>query len=218
MISLVLVGAIMTLLLTFFKNSMKMDRKMDELRKDLYSRQHFQVRLSQLFSSIAPRSSLPSFSGSSFHTSGEDSPALVAIFDNGIDPDPSFSGAIIGKIYLEKDGNLFLLLEPLNKDRAPVYRKELLFKNVENLEFQFLAKRSPGKPDPGSYPFSPHFEWRNTWPKNRWDIPSLIRVMVKQNGSDLGFAFSLPFAELITYEKLPPHPKRRLTDSGGKLS
>ncbi len=197
LIAMVLVGAVLTLLIQFFSNSLRMDLRMDTLRKELYTRQHFQVRLSHVYTSITPRSNLPPpSSGSSFYTLEGDSPSLVTIFDNGIDPDPSFSGAVQGKIHLDQEGNLILYLQPLGQSPPCPFRKEILLTHVEQLEFQFLAKSFSE-----TVPAHTSFGWRSTWPKTRWDIPSLIRMRTRQNGKDLAFAFSLPFANPITYER-----------------
>ncbi len=191
-IALILVGTILTLLIQFFSNSLRMDQKMDALRKELYSRQHFQIRMSHVFTSITPRSNLPPSSGSSFYTLEDKTPSLIAIFDNGIDPDPSFSGAVQGKIQIDSDGNLALFLQPLGLEPPHLLRKEILLYNVQDLEFQFLAKQSSDNSS---------FAWKKAWPKTRWDIPSLIRMTANQKGKELAFAFSLPFADPITYER-----------------
>lgn len=201
LVALVLIGAILSLLLKFFSNTLQMDRKIDALRQESYSREHLQIRLLHIFTSIIPRSSLPAATHASLYSLDEESSGIAAIFDNGIDPDPRFSGAVQGKIYLDEKKNLFLSLHPLDGPKPTPCRKELLLQNIEKLEFQFLSKRSTEMSQAGFTHALASFEWRKTWPKDRFDIPSLIRVIAKMEENELAFAFSLPFADPITYER-----------------
>lgn len=145
MIALGLTAILLSLLFRFFAGSVKLDQKISEARSALYQRQHFQTRISSLLNSIAPRSSIAPSPGSSFYTLNEKIPSLVAIFDNGIDPDPLFSGPILGKIYIDAGSNLTLALWPLEKTGKNLYRKEILLSGVENMRFQFLAKKIRSK-------------------------------------------------------------------------
>jgi type II secretory pathway pseudopilin PulG len=203
LIALSLTAILLAVLFRFFAGSVQMDRKVEEARASLYERQHFQTRASNIFSSIVPRSALPPSSGSSFHTLDEKTPGIVAIFDNGIDPDPAFSGPILGKVFLDADDNLALALWPLEKTDKNHYRKEILLSHVQKMRFQFLAKKTFQQPDSKAIPINGSLEWRTNWPKNRWDIPSIIRLIVEQNEREIAFAFSLPFIEpIVTYHEM----------------
>lgn len=192
LVALVLVGTILSLLFKFFSNTMKMDRKIDAIRQEAFTREHLQIRLLHLFSSIIPKSTLPDAASSSLYSLDKEAPGLAAIFDNGIDPDPRFSGAVLGELYLDQRDQLFLALRPLSAAANDPCRRELLLQHIQKLEFQFLSKPSEKHPK---------IEWLKSWPKNRWDVPSIIRVIVKREEEELGFSFSLPFADPITYER-----------------
>ncbi len=191
LVALVLIGTILSLLFKFFSNTMKMDHKIDAIRHETFAREHLQIRLLHLFSSIIPKSTLPDISNASLYSLDSEFPGLAAIFDNGIDPDPRFSGAVLGEIYLDQ-GQLFLSLHPFSDAGKDTCRREFLLQHVEKLEFQFLSRPSEKQPK---------MEWIKSWPKTRWDIPSIIRVVIKRNKDELGFAFSLPFADPITFER-----------------
>lgn len=191
LIALALIGTILSILLKFFSSTLVLDRKIDLLRKETIAREHLQIRLLHLFTSIIPRSTLPDASGSSLYSLEEEHLGLAAVFDNGIDPDPLYSGTVRGELSLDQTNTLFISIFPLSESAKKGCRKEFLLQNVEKLEFQFLSKRS----DSGS------FEWIKTWPKNRWDTPSMVRVILKKGKEELAFAFSLPFADPITYER-----------------
>ena len=202
MIALGLTAILLTLLFRFFAGSVKLDQKINEAREALYQRQHFQTRVSSLLNSITPRSSMAPSSGSSFYTLNEKTSSLVAIFDNGIDPDPLFSGPILGKVYIDAEANLTLAIWPLEKTGKNLYRKEILLSGVENMRFQFLAKKNLQQPDAKAIAINSSFEWRSDWPKNRWDIPSIVRVIFLHEKQEVSFAFMLPLIEpIVTYQE-----------------
>ena len=201
-IALGLVAILLSVLFRFFAGSVQMDHKIEEARAKLYEREHFQTRLNTLFTSITPRSNGASQSSSSFYTLDEKTPGLMAVFDNGIDPDPAFSGPIIGQLFLDEQHNLTLATWPLEKEKNNIYRKEILLPHVENIRFQFLAKKNVQHIDPQAIPITAGLEWRTNWPKHRWDIPSIIRVIIQQNKQEIPFAFSLPLIEpIVTYQE-----------------
>ncbi len=196
LIALLLIGTMLSLLLRFFSNTLQMDRKIDAVRKEAFAREHLQIRLLHFFSSILPRSTLPDTSAPSLYTLEGEFPGLAAIFDNGIDPDPRFSGTVQGEIALDGEKNLFLSVRPLSESPKKACRKELLLQNVQTLKFQFLSKKNED-----SSKGNASFDWLASWPKNRWDTPSIIRLIAKTENEDLSFAFSLPFSQPITYER-----------------
>jgi len=200
MIALGLTAILLALLFRFFAGSVKLDQNISAARAALYQRQHFQTRLSSLVNSIAPRSSISPSPGSPLYTLNEKTTSLVAIFDNGIDPDPLFSGPILGKVYVDDQANLILALWPLEKPGKNLYRKEILLCGVENMRFQFLAKKNLQQTDPKAISINSSLEWRSDWPKNRWDIPSIIRVILTHENHEISFAFMLPLIEpIVTY-------------------
>jgi type II secretory pathway pseudopilin PulG len=202
MIALGLTAILLTILFRFFAGSVRMDQKISDARASLYQRQHFQTRISSLCNAIAPRSSLSVSSGSSFYTINEKKPGFVAIFDNGIDPDPRFSGPVLGKVYIDPQSNLMLVLWPLEKTETKLYRTEVLLSGVQSIHFQFLAQKSLQNNDPKATSINSTLEWRTDWPKNRWDIPSIIRITLLHENQEISFAFMLPFIEpIVTYHE-----------------
>lgn len=191
LISLSIMTVLITLLLRFFSNSVKIDHQIEEARSQLNTHEYLYTTLSTLFTSLISKSHLPPQMNSSFYTLDGKSQSLVAVFDHGIDPDPAFSGPIMSKLFLEHD-NLILALWPLDSERGP-YRKEILLSHVQSIEFQFLAKKDPQHPS--AKPIGRTAEWRANWSKQQEGFPSLIRLTIKQGHHDLCFAFPLPVPE-----------------------
>jgi len=196
LVALALIGLVLSLLLKFFSNTLRMDRKIDLLRHEIYAREHVVLRLTHVFTSILPRSALPDTTRAPLYTTKQQIPALHIVFDNGIDPDPRFSGAVLGEIQLNEEGQLLLSLQPLSGPEPAPRRSELLLQQVKKLEFQFPIQHRPP-----TAPGTPLFEWQNSWSKEKTTLPSLIRILAKQGDQELAFAFQLPFAEPICYEK-----------------
>lgn len=202
MVALGLTAILLSVLFRFFAGSVRIDQQIDQARSVLFQRQHLQTRLSMIFTSVVPRSSLSNSTGSSFYTLEENSPGIVIVFDNGIDPEPLFSGPVLGKIFIDADQRLSLIIWPLEKSQEKYYRKETLLPHVQKIRFQFLAKKNFQNPDPKAISINDSIEWRTNWPQNRWDIPSMIRFVIREKDQETGFAFHLPLIEpIVTYHE-----------------
>lgn len=172
----------------------KSEMRVTDARKILFARQQLQSRLQDLFLSIAP-DHLPSMYTKIFPPQQKTS--LILYFDNGIDPDPAFSGPILGRIYIDEENNLALGLWPLEKEKKNrPWRKEILLDHVTHFEFEFLGQKQK-KEDKA---ITATLAWHKLWPKKRMETPSMIRLSIVQNDLTLLFAFFLTHAEpLITY-------------------
>ncbi len=206
LIGLSLTGILLTFLFSFFAESAKMEKKLETMRSEITARQNLQTRLQAVLTGIARESSTET----PFYTDREQGESLVAVFDNGIDPDPAFSGQIIGRIYLDEQANLSLATWPLErkeeKENHPwPWRKEILLSNIEGFEFEFLSQKKEENrtKKEKTKPVNSKLEWRYSWPKSRSDIPSMIRLSVrkKRENEPLRFAFLIPSPEPIATYK-----------------
>ena len=201
LIALSLAAVLLTALLHFFAASLQLSRKVDLARNRLYEYEHLSMRLQTLLTNISSQSDLSDLADAFFYTVQEES-SLVAIFNNGIDPDPLFSGPIRAKLFL-KNHDLILDLSPLEKMAKPMHRQETLLSEVNSLKLQFLAKKDSLYLDPQATPIGNSFEWRTNWPKKRWDLPSHIRLFLETVQGTQSFAFSLPFSEPTIIYSIP---------------
>lgn len=190
--------ALLSILLSFLFHSMtegiKAEVSVSKARQALLMRQRAQSRLQDLFLSIAP-TQIPPLYTKTF--SSEKKESLILYFDNGIDPDPSFSGPVLGRIYLDEKNNLALGLWPLEQEKKTrAWRKEILLNHVTHFQFQFLGQKEK-KEDKS---VNATLAWHRLWPKRRMEIPSMIRLSVTQNEVEISFAFFLTTSEpFITY-------------------
>jgi hypothetical protein len=189
---------LMAMLLTFLFNSIasgaKVDAKIESARSTLFSRQHLQARIQDLLLSLNYGQMPPLYTQ---QFAGEKAKSLVLSFDQGIDPDPTFSGILLGRIYIDDKKNLTLALWPNEKRGENIpWRKELLLTSVDDFHFEFLGKHV----DKESRAITTHLGWHSQWPKKRLEAPSMVRLFITQGQTQLKFAFSLSSSEpFVTY-------------------
>ncbi|MBS0624578.1 MAG: hypothetical protein JSS32_00835 [Verrucomicrobia bacterium] len=198
LIGLGLLTLLLSLLFSFFTSNAKMEVKLEKAQKTLLERQHLQNRLQSVLTSIVPRASGEEKASLYTQKIGKEGSQNLAIyFDNGIDPDPAFSGPIVGRIFLDQENRLCLALWPEDRKKNPEFREEILLQNVTAFTFRFLTRTIEDK-----------IVWESDRPKQkRQPLPSIIRLDVwqgidKKDEPNLNFAFILPSQEpAITYGK-----------------
>jgi type II secretory pathway pseudopilin PulG len=192
-ISLGLLSILLSFLFSAMASGIKVEAKIENARRILMERQHLQSRLQDLFLSIHPLY-LPPIYTKTFPREKKES--LIVCFDHGIDPDPSFSGPLLGRIYLDKDHNLVLCLWPIEKGKQKAWRKEILLERVSHFQFQFLGEKQKKEDEA----VTASLAWHKLWPKKRLETPSMIRLSVTQDKTNLSWAFFLSQAEpFVTY-------------------
>jgi type II secretory pathway pseudopilin PulG len=195
MIALGLLAILLAFLFYSMGQMIKTDTKIERLKAQIQARQHLQIRLQDLFLTITS-AHLPAL-----YTlpkeKNENTKELIIYFDHGIDPDPSFSGPIIGHLYLDEQSNLCLMKWPLeNGNRS--WRKEILISNVQTFHFHFLGQKQKEE----GLSISANLAWHTNWPKERVDIPSIIRLYLTHEQENFSFAFFLTTSDpFITYRE-----------------
>ncbi len=193
LVALSLMATLISVLFSFLVQSMKMESKMEKTRIALMERQNLQIRMQDLLTSLTSGGRSSPLYTQKFPK--EEHTSLVALFDNGIDPEPDFSGAVVGRVYIDENHDLCLTYwpsenafsEPTEKSRS--WRKEILFSNVSDLQLSFL---SPDEKEHFQHTARPKVLWDRAWSKAKTEPPSMVRVVLKQNDSRLEFAFRLP--------------------------
>ncbi len=191
-------GILLAFLFAFFVESVKVEKKLEAARTEILSRQYLQTRLESILIGIYRTAANSPFYTKQF--ADEKNLSLVAIFDNGIDPDPAFCGAIMGRIYIDEEQNLNLATWPLEKSPQRPWRKEVLLSQVTRFEVEFLGQKKEGQKEK-TKPVNATLEWSPRWPKSRTDMPTTVRLSIWQGSGDpLQFAFLLPSPDpRVTY-------------------
>jgi hypothetical protein len=201
LIALSLTAILLTFLFSFFVESAKLEKKLEKARIAINERSYLQTRLQNVLCLVDQGSISPYFYTKVFEK--EKQLSLVTIFDNGIDPDPLFSGPINGRVFMDEEKNLCLSLWPLEEEKKGMWRKEILLSSIDAFEFEFLGKKSAiehGEKEK-IRPLTASLCWRTGWSRSFNTIPSMIRLTVKQGKETLRFAFILPTQDLfVTYQ------------------
>lgn len=102
----------------------------------------------------------------------QDEPILNIRFDNGADPDPLWSGKMVGHIQRTPEGQLLFSYQPEGKRIEP--REELLLERVAGVEWAFWKGADP--------------IWVPLWRERA--LPPTVRLVVEhRQGPPLKFAF-----------------------------
>lgn len=198
LIALSLTAVLLTFLFSFFVQNAKIESKLETARTCISNRGYLQTRLQTIFTSL-DQGSLQSC----FYTKTDKTFSLMLQFDQGIDPDPQFSGILLGQLFLDEEKNLRFTTRPLDIENQTAWRSEILFPKIKDFEFEFLGPNTP--PESGSREtiklINPNLVWRSEWPKKIGSIPSMIRLTLyeKDFKEPIRYAFFLPVSEHIQY-------------------
>ena len=198
LIALGLASLLLTFLFSCLKQHLRVGMRIEAARTEILHRQNLQTRLQDLLTSLSYSPSQSTLYTRPFPPQGKES--LVLLFDHGIDPDPLFSGKLLGRIYVDEKQNLCLAMWPIEHSKNRPWRKEILLPHVSNASFQFLGDKKEANPK--IEPVTPQLGWHESWPKERGDLPFFIRLSLSQGDTSLDFAFRLPTATpVVTYWK-----------------
>ncbi len=184
-------------LFTSMARSAQFETKINSARTALLERGRLQLRLQDVFLSLEQKNG-------SIYTKKipkEPGSCLIVRFDHGIDPDPMFSGCVLGRIFLDAEKNLCLAIWPAKSDEAKrPWRKEILLSNVDRFNMEFLC-RNQAAPPPSEIirnaKSEKQYVWESSWPKEKNEIPLMIRLTAFQKETPLSFAFFPPSSEEI---------------------
>lgn len=172
-VALGLASIILSILFSYFVQTTRIDIKISSAKKEVLERQYLQTKLKQVFASI----SYPADSkkNTMFLSSKN---YLYFFFDNQIDPDPDFSGKVMGKLAVNKEKKLILSIYSKNKKR-----KETILNNVNQAKYDFLIKDSN------------KYLWKTSIPDE--DLPYIIKISLN---NDFTFAFFIDSEQtVVTY-------------------
>lgn len=168
-----LISMLLVVLMSFYFQVTKSQEEVTAIREQNFRTLYLQHRLGHAI----PRSVLNS--GTSkywFYTStDEEHQSLVFVYDNGVDGNPLFASRVLGKLYLDNQGNLSLLTWPLPKknfNQSPPMRKEVLYTNVEKIGFEFFQPPT-GEQEKG---------WRTSWNLDAPELPAIVNIVIKEVG------------------------------------
>lgn len=164
LIGLSLSAILLTFLFSFFVESARMEKRLEMAHTAIAKRAHLQTRLQTIFNSLE-----------GLRTQQEENEmTLFVTYNNGIDPEPAFSGTVMGHIFVDAEKNLVLTLSPPGDEKR--VRTEVLYSHVEKASFEFLGSAGDGKKEK-CRPITPNLAWRDEWQQG---LTSLIRLKIQE--------------------------------------
>lgn len=116
-------------------------------------------------------------------------PSLILTFDNGVRQDPSFSGDVLGRLYIDDENNLRLAIWPLQgEDPHQFFQEEVLLENVMDIRYSFYAAPKKVKDKNEIHSGENIDPEKKTPKKGEWDdkwfvtydqMPGLMSIFVK---------------------------------------
>lgn len=186
-ISLFLITIIITFLFGYFTKISKVELEIEKTKKIVYEKGNLHIRLNNIFAELYSKE----INQNPFYTEFEKNTKNICLninFNNGVDPDPNFSDILKAKIFVNEKKDL--ILEIFSNDKKnKIPRREILFKNVDNLEYKFLSNNDFQMKSYQIEQLSDSWFWYNFWPEEKKGFPSVIYMKLNK---DLDFAFFIP--------------------------
>ena len=203
--------------LTFFYRQVnvinaEMDREQNENFQKRYVENRLGATLPKALSSIDPSNDFHFFTspnlGGLFR---QGTVSLVFSFDNCVRLDKNMAYHVIGRIYLDEEGNLVLAKWPAKKrwkeNELPPMSKEILLENVEDLAFSFfippereesqITEERQKTKNGFEIPPDLRGQWQSNWEREYHQLPAIVKVMITKKDRQgekekITYAFPLP--------------------------
>lgn len=231
LIAMSLLSMLLVVIFGFFREMTLISNMTEKKQKEAFRLRYVESRLAFLFERIVNENATDRkffFYCDPAYNAFSKFPSLIITFNNEIRADPSFSGDVLARLYVDNSRNLCLTTWPLYFEGEPqeVQQHEILCENVTDLAFKFYAApqrlNSKNFIDPGK--IDPNKPERDRWYENEWrkvfkEMPSIININLevddesedassrnkgkKKTNPEWEFAFVLPSSKYSLY--YPPN-------------
>lgn len=213
LIAAMLAITVLTALGYFYRQIDQINTKTIALQKESFEHRYAEARLAAVLTrAVSERDRKKDFlfftvnyPGGLFH---KDSPtSLLFVYDNLIDLSQHYANHVLGRLYLDPQGNLCLATWPSPKrwepGLNPPMMNEILMTDVDSLTFSFFippkkewkleppTKNNNTNPKKVTVEPGPEGSWIQEWREDYNMLPGIIRVEIKKKGLPIRFAFPL---------------------------
>lgn len=201
LIAVSLLSVLLVFVFGFFRELSELTRLTDTEKKKSFQMRYLESRLGFIFERIVNENETskrhfyfytqPPFRNHSIATS------LILTFNNEVRLDPSFSGDVLGRLYVDPDFRLRLAIWPLQvEDPHQFMQEEILLENVADVLYSFYAAPERIKDskeihtllkiDPEKK-FPEKDTWHPEWAVTYEQMPSIMKLVIKvaKNPEDL---------------------------------
>lgn len=189
-LTLLIISSLLAAYLSIEKSSIWWKKEEDAL----FAERFFSHRLLEVFTHLEEIDQNKTF----FFTSGD---ALVFSYDNGASLDTSLSGKVMGRLFVDAEGNLTLLTWPERetwKDLGlPSVHREVLWKDIKGLRFAFFILPNSKDENPSNA------EWKEgSFSKDQKELPGAIKlILTTKEGQERTYYFPVPQTLSVVTER-----------------
>lgn len=187
LISLALTTLLLSILLAAYFQAEKASAEGERMRAGLWPRRMLAERLNALFSTLEK----PDTKQKVFFYSSQDNSSLLFTYNNGVSLSPSFSGEVLSELFLNKKGEITLLTWPArstwNEEMPPNPKREVLLKDVEDLNFEFFQVGTDKETA----------QWVYSWDKAKNALPGMVRIRFKKSKNQEDETITLLIPQVI---------------------
>jgi hypothetical protein len=229
LIAISLLSILLVFVFGFFRELSELTHLSDQAQKESFQMRYLESRLGFIFQRLVNENS-DTTRKFYFYTQPpqrdfSDSASLIFTFDNEVRLDPTFSGDVLARLYLDLDHHLCLAIWPLHVSQPHQFlQEEILFNNVLNVTYSFYAPPervhsdtdvSSGMQVDTEKKMPEKDKWHEEWALTYDQMPSIVKMIVqvaknpqdlkdshggsKIETSDLIFNFVLPSSKNYIY-------------------
>ncbi len=144
LIALFILSILLVVIFTFFRDLSSLSVAGKVAQKESFQMRYLETRLAYIFERITNEKDNKSnrfyFYTQPQNSDFADSTSLIFTYDNGVRKDPTFSGQVLGRLFLDKRGKLRLMTWPITLNETHQHmHQEVLLDRVTSLNFRFYA-------------------------------------------------------------------------------
>jgi hypothetical protein len=205
LIALSLLSVLLVMIFGFFREISYLGNLSEKTQRESFKMRYVESRLMYIFSRIVNENANDRkffFYLQSPQRDFTDFSSLIVSYNNEVRIDPNFSGDVLGRLYVDKEGRLHLTTWPLYVDKPQEYMQdEILLENIKDIQYEFYAatplpneqrKKESPQPEPN--------QWQSEWIIAYHQMPSIVKITIQINNdskskediSTFIFSFVLP--------------------------
>jgi hypothetical protein len=192
LIAISLLSILLVFVFGFFRELSELTRMTEKSQKESFQMRYLESRLGFIFERVVNENDTKRkffFYTQSPNRNFSSSPSLVLTFNNEVRLDPTFSGDVLGKLYVDKDGRLCLAIWPLHvADPYQYLQEEVLMDHVVNVRYSFYtaperikdAKEIVAGEKIDAEKKTPEKDkWHDDWLITYHQMPSIMKIMIE---------------------------------------
>ena len=193
LIAISLLSIILVFVFSFFRELSQLSRLTEQAQKESFQMRYLESRLGFIFERVVnenKKDRIFYFYTQPIQQDFSRSTSLILTFNNEVRRDPTFSGDVLGRLYVDSNQRLCLATWPLHVAQPHQYlQEEVLIDHVVSLNYSFYAppeRVHPGKEMKEGHTIDPDKKTpqRNHWHEGEWalsyaQMPSIIKIVVE---------------------------------------